>query len=89
MDQRFESRLEQMDQKLELRFDKIDDGFAIMKISFDDVYERLDQHETNINSLKNEIARVGDSTARIEKKLDMELAAIGSRFRRVEQHCGI
>ena len=92
MDQRFD-KVDQKFEKMDQRFDKVEDemqsGFAIMKISFDDVYERLDRHEASINGLKDEVADVGDSTTRIENKLDLELAAATSRFQRLEHYCGI
>jgi len=92
MDDRFDA----MDSRfngIDNRFDATDDRFgtleAIMKIGFNDVYVRLDKHEGSINELKHEVAMVGDSTARIENKLDMELTAVFSRFKRLEQPSGV
>ena len=88
-----DSKIDDLSTQVENLSTKMDDRFetteAIMKIGFDDVYVRPDKHEDNINELKHEVASVGDSTARIETKLDQEMAAVFSRFKRLEQPSGV
>ncbi len=86
LDARFDN-LEGRFDNLEGRFDELHDdmesGFAFMKMSFDETFERLNQNDQEHISMKLEQARVGDTCARIERKLDLENAAHCTRLTRL------
>lgn len=68
---------------------RLDDVLFCIKQGFDDISTKLAKHDVDFRFVKHELAQVGDTCARLENKMDSELAAHNNSIRTLERHCGI
>ncbi len=68
---------------------KIDDLAFTTNQSFTSLERRLERVEAGIDDLKDKTAKNGDAMVRLERKVDVELAATHAHLLRIDQAIGL